>query len=66
MEFEFLNTITTKLEEIGNFLFSSFTGVGILLITVLLTCFVVAAILEKKTKLQFKNHPKEEELEVQE
>lgn len=47
--------------EIINFLFNTMPGVGILIGVGFVVCLIASAILERKTRKQFKNHEKSED-----
>lgn len=66
MDISFLNTIGDKLSEAGKFLFESIPGIAILVGATLLITFLIAVILEVRTKNKFKNHPIEEDKEAAE
>lgn len=63
MDLSFIDTLLNELDQICNFLFETYTGIGILVLATLLLTFVIAAILEIKTKNKYKNHPVEEDID---
>lgn len=57
---EILNEISNSLSEVGKFLFESYTGIIVLIVSCLLITLLISILLEFKTRKQFVDHPIEE------
>lgn len=55
MDIAFLNNIIVKLNELGSFLFNTYTGIAILVALSLVLSLLIAFVLEKRSKNKFFN-----------
>ena len=61
MDPSIINTIGDKLSEIGKFLFETIPGIAVLVGSCLIITFLIAVILEFRTKNKFQNHELDED-----